>query len=319
MSNLTNLPNGLSSFGIPVYPYSNLIHTGSSVRNGESNAIGNTHYWVNGNVGSDGNDGLSPQSPKLTMAAVFTALNSGDIVHVNGNITEQLTTPAGIFDVTIIGEANLPRNADTHTTSNGYSSATWKYPASPTAATSLLKIQQQGWRIVNILFSGSLTSTPDILIFRDGGAGNAERDGSHTQIIGCRFDGGVDAIRGSGGPNFVQIINCAFRGFTTTAISNVTGAGIGTNLNWLIQDNRFHDNVNHVVVPLNQSTVMGNIFGKFTTTSLSTAGGTGSNVITLNYLSGTYSISGGYTGSASDEWGANMNSIAGGWTAADPA
>lgn len=319
MNNLTNFPNGVASFGIPVYPYSNLIHVGSTTKSGETNVIGETHYWVNGSTGSDGADGMSPSTPKLTMAAVFALINSGDIIHVNGNITEQLTTPAGIFDVTIIGEGNLPRNADAFATDNGYTAATWKFPSSPTASTPLLKIQQQGWRIVNMLFSGSLAATADVLVFRDGGAGDNERDGSHTQIIGCRFDGGVVGVQFSGGPNFVQLIGNAFRGFTTAAVNNVTGAGIGTLLNTLLQGNRFYDNASSVILPLNQSTVIGNMFGKFTTTSLSTVGGTGSNIITLNYLSGTYSIVGGYAGGSTDEWGANMNSISGGWTAADPA
>jgi len=143
-NNLTNFPEGASSFGIPVVPYSNLIHVGSTTERDSGNVTNQQHWWVNGNFGSDGNDGLSPASPKLTMANVFTLINSGDIIHFTGNITEQLTTPAGIFDVTIIGEGNLPRNADSFDTNNGYTAATWKFPASPTAATPLLKVQQQG-------------------------------------------------------------------------------------------------------------------------------------------------------------------------------
>lgn len=324
MDSLTNAPNGYSSFGIPVLPYSNMIHVGSTTMNGISQVVGDTHWWVNGNTGSDGNIGKSPQTPLLTMAKVFTLINSGDIIHVNGNITEQLTSPAGIFDVTIIGEGNLPRNADLHTVNNGYSAVTWKFPSSPTASTPLLKIQQQGWRIVNMLFYGSLTSTAQVLLFRDGGSGSSERDASHAQFIGCRFDGGVLGLQDSGGCAFVQINNCLFRGFTTTAINAVTGAGIGTLLCWNITGNRFFGNTSNVILGLNQGNVTGNTFGPFTTTSLSLSGGTGNNVVTQNYLSGTYSVAGGYTRAASsDQWAGNMTADAGvataPWTLADPA
>jgi hypothetical protein len=315
---LTNYPNGVASFGIPALPYSNMIHVGSTVVDGETNVVGDTHRWVNGNTGSDGNDGLSPSTPMKTMAACFLKLNSGDIIHFNGNITEQLTTPAGIFDVTIIGEGNLPRNADAHTTSNGYSSATWKYPSSPTAATPLLKIQQQGWRLVNILFSGSLANTPDVVLFRDGGAGDSERDASHASIIGCRFDGGVIALQDSGGCAFVQVLGCSFRGFTTCAMQAITGAGIGTLLAWNIEGNRFMDNVIHLDMGLTQGTIKSNTFGKFTTTSIDLTGGA-NNTLYLNALAGTYSIVGGYTPGTNDEWGGNFNSLTGGVTAADPA
>ncbi len=320
----TNFPNGVTSFGIPVLPSNPLVHVGSTTDSDTSDVTGETHYWVNGNFGSDGNDGRSPGSPMKTMAAVFLVINSGDIIHMTGNITEQLTTPAGIFDVTIIGEGNLPRNADSFDTNNGFTASTWKFPSSPTAATPLLTIQQQGWRVYNILFSGSLSATAAVQIFRDGGAGDSERDGSHAQIIGCRFDGGVNGIELKGGPNFVQVLGCAFRGFTGKCIMTTTGAGIGTNLNTVIQGNRFFNNTNAIVAALNQSTIIGNVMGVFTTLSISLSGGTGDNVVTQNYLSGTYSAAGGYDrAAASDQWAGNITPDSGvttaPWTLADPA
>lgn len=308
MPNYSNYPSGVSSFGIPVMPYPGIVHTGSTTLTDSSNVVGNTHYWVNGNFGSDGNDGLTPQTPRLTMTSVFEDLNSGDIIHFTGNITEQLTTPAGIFDVTIIGEGNLPRNADSFDTNNGYTAATWKYPSSPTAATPLLKIQQQGWRLVNILFSGSLSSTADVLLFRDAGAGDSERDASHTSIYGCRFDGGVVGIQDSGGCAFVQIVGNSFRGFTTAAINNVTGAGVGTLLCWNIQGNRFNDNATAIDLAASQANIWQNIIGKFTASTgfgIDLTGGAGSNIVTMNYLSGDYD--GDYVATTADEWAGNYS------------
>lgn len=304
----TNFPNGVTSFGVPVIPNVSLVHTGSTTNNNGTNVMGSTHYWVNGNFGLDGNAGTSPQTPVKTMARVFAMINSGDIIHMTGNITEQLTTPAGIFDVTIVGEGNLPRNADAFSTNNGYTAATWKFPASPTAATPLLTIQQQGWRVFNVLFSGSLTSTAAIQLFRNGGAGNAERDASHAHIVGCRFDGGVIAIQDSGGCAFVQIVGNSFRGFTTAAINNVTGAGIGTLLCWNVQGNRFNNNATAIDLSASQANIWGNIIGLFTATTgfgIDLTGGAGSNIVTMNYLSGDYD--GDYVAATADEWAGNYS------------
>jgi hypothetical protein len=68
--------------------------------------------------------------------------------------------------------------------------------------------------------------------------------------------------------------------------------------------------------------IYGNTFGNFTTEALDLIHNTSQgdhNTVWNNALAGTYSIVGGYTPSATDEWGGNYNSIAGGVTAAIPA
>lgn len=277
-------------------------------------------WFVDTALGISGANGKTSGAAFLTMAEAFAALSSGDTIYCRGNIKEQLTTPAGIFDVTIIGTGNRPRHADAHTGNNGYSAATWKQPTSPVALTPLLKVQQQGWRVVNVLFSGAPASTPAILLFRDGGAGDLERDASHFHMVGCRVDGAPIGIQDSGGCAFVRIEDTLFRGMTTTAINAVTGAGIGTLLEWQLLDNIFQDNVNHVILGTSQAIIKRNTFGKFTTKSLDLTGGVGYNMITQNHLSGTFSNAGGYiAAAATDDWGGNFNSISGGVTAADPA
>lgn len=286
---------------------------------GEGSPFGRA-WFVDGNQGNDNLTGASVSAPFLTMAQVFTKIASGDTIFVRGNIREQLTTPAGVFDVTIIGGGNRPRHADAHTSNGGYSAATWKQPVSPTALTPLLKVQQQGWRVANMLFSGAPSGTAAIQLFRDGGSGDAERDGSHFHMVSCRVDGAPLGIQDSGGCAFVRIEDTLFRGMTITALAATAGAGIGTLLDWQILGNMFQDNVNHIVLGLNQGIVKGNTMGKFTTKSIDLTGGTGYNMLTCNHLSGTYSNAGGYTAAAStDDWSGNFNSISGGLTAADPA
>lgn len=280
------------------------------------------NYFVDAKLGSDGHDGLSWDTPLLTMGEAFDRVVSGDTIYCVGKIKEQLTTPAGVFDVSIIGAANRPRHADNHTESaagaRGSSASTWVSPDSATASTPLLKIQQQGWRVVNMLFGAGPASTASVLLFRDGGAGDSERDASHAHIIGCRFSAPVIGIQDSGGCAFVRIEDCHIHGATTAAVNNVTGAGIGTLLGWQLRANKFHDNAIGVDLSAAGAEISGNTFGKFATTSLDLRGGS-DNMVWGNALYGTYSNVGGYYAGTNDEWGGNLNSLSGGVTAADPA
>lgn len=283
------------------------------------------HFFVDGNGGSDSNSGRRPDRPFLTMAQAFNSIDSGDVIMFRGNIREQLSTPVGVFDVTVIGAGFMkPRHADAHTGDNGYASATWKSPASPAAATPLLIVRQQGWRFENFLFAAP-TDEAAVRLLRDAGAGDAERDASHASFSGMRFDGGQDHINWHGGPSFIVIENhCLFRGATAISLKNTVGAGVGTNLCCRILDSEWYQNAANITLPLSAGLIRGNTIGPFTAAGSSGGidlrGGVGNNVITMNYLSGTYSHAGGYfEAAATDEWGGNMNVIAGGLTAADPA
>lgn len=281
-----------------------------------------TRWFVDAKRGSNNNSGRTPTAAFLTMAKAFSVLSSGDMIVFRGKVREQLTSPAGIFDVTILGGSNRARHADDHTESvsaRGSAAAHWAPPASPAATTPLLKVLQQGWRFSNFLVQPH-TDAAGIQIFRDGGLDSSERDGSHAWFDLMRFDGGQNHIEFHGGPAWVRIENCYFRGSTGAALKNTVGAGIGTNNQYQILDNIFIDNASHIIVPLSQATIRGNTFAAFTTDSVELVGGAGKNLITANYLSGTYSSAGGYTvANANDEWAGNWNGLAGGITVADPA
>lgn len=265
-------------------------------------------YFVDAKLGNNSNRGELPSAPLLTMTAAFAKLKSGDTIVCRGKIKEQLTTPAGVFDVTIIGAANRPRHADDHTESDGArgsSSATWVSPDSATAATPLLKVQQQGWKVVNMLWGAGPANTATVQVFRDGGAGDAERDGSHFHIVGCRFSAPVIGVQASGGPAFIVVEDCVFHGATSKAIGETTGAGIGTNLLWQVKDCQFHDNANHIVAPLSQGTIIRNVFGKFTTKGVDLTSGAGYNQVNANFMSGDYDA--GYVAASNDDWAGNYS------------
>lgn len=277
---------------------------GSFVDSGLASLRLRRHYWVHGNLGSDSADGLEPSHAFLTMQEAFDHVGSGDVIHFNGNIREQISTPAGIFDVTIIGEGNQPRHADAHTTNNGYSAATWKGPASPTAATPLLTVRQQGWRLLNILFDGP-DDAAAVQLFRDAGSGDAEDDASHAHIAGCKFVAAQNHIEFKGGLSQCVIENNLFFGSTDDSLLETVGAGVGTNNYHRILNNEFHNNATHIDVDMNYASIRGNTFGRWTTKGILMGGGS-YNMVWDNFLSGDYDA--GYVAGTNDEWAGNISS-----------
>ena len=283
------------------------------------------HWYVDGNLGSNSlNHGEDPDHPFLTMAHALSLtranpIRSGDVIHAWGNIREQISTPVGIFDVTIVGPTIRVRHADAHTSNNGYYALTWKPPASETATTPLLTVRQQGWTFMNILFDAPSDDACIQLLANDG-AGDAERDGSHASFINCKFANGVNGIEDVGGTHHVLVRNCEFNALTNGIITLTTAVRVPSY--WLIEGCQFVNNTNHVRISSNYGTIRHNAFIKHTTTSLKTTEVSAQgdyNSIYGNALGGTYSVAGGYTAGSNDEWGGNYNSLSGGVTAADPA
>jgi hypothetical protein len=309
---LTNFPNGVTSFGIPMVGSSDFYH-----------ANGKKHWWVN-SVVTQVQDGTSPASPFATMAQAFAVVGSGDCIHFNGNVREQLVTPVGIFDVTVIGEGNRPRHADAHTGNNGYTAATWRAPAAgAVVGQANVRVIQQGWRFVNILWAAGDSTAAMIEIVRNAGAGDAERDGSHCSIYGCRFSGAGVGVRSGVAGLFTEIafnVEIAGNKFNacTTGISGINGNS------WSIHDNEFQGCTSVITLACQNSFIYNNVLTGFTAAANSGGidlnGGGGLNIVTKNYLSGTYSNAGGYrVSNANDEWAGNFNTLAGGITVADPA
>jgi len=307
---LTNFDNGVTSFGAVLpsgYPLT-----------------GAPHLWVQANYGNDGNTGKSPDSPFLTMARAFQFVESGGVIHFTGKVKEQLVSPAGIFDVTIIGEQTRPRHADDHTSDSlavlgGRMAATWAAPDSPVSGQALLRIQQQGWHLHNILWAGFTTGTPaSVEIVRNAASGDDERDGSHAWISSCRFAGGSKGVRFGATSYTENNFDCLIE--DNEFSDCVIGIGGAQCYRLVLRGNRFLTNTNHIVLATTQCTLIDNVFQNHTTDSINLTGGGGLNVITKNYLSGTYSVVGGYTKSnANDEWAGNFNTLAGGITVAAPA
>lgn len=246
------------------------------LREGRSVSVVGTEWYVDATGGSDGNSGQSWQSPFLTMAKAFSLLQSGDRIYFVGKIREQLTTPVQVFDVAVVGGGNRPRHADAAPTPvGGHSASTWTTPASGATTAPLVKVMQQGWHFENILFAGP-TNHACVQLYRDAGAGDAERDASHAEFVGCRFASGYDGISDTGGCYGVLVQDCRFDALTNFCILGVGNIGVGQS-EWIIKDNHFYGFTNGVKIAAFGCRIRGNTF---------TDGGTPNTTVVLNTNNG---------------------------------
>lgn len=267
---------------------------------------GNT-YFVDTDNGLAANTGSSWNDAFLTMDAAFDVLASGDTIYFRGKVREQLTAPALVFDVSIIGASNRPRHADTHAGgAGGESGATWALPASGSTNNPLLTVVHQGWRLSNFVMAGHATNAC-VLLLRDGTPDAAdEQDPSHFEAIGVRFASGKNGIEASGGPYNVGIYGCSFHDLTDYAIKHTAGAGIAAAYRWQIKGNRFQGNAKWIdTFNCNSWEITDNVVVKTTTPGFDTSGGTGGNAIVRNVFdiaAASFDPAGGFTGHATDVW-----------------
>ena len=279
-------------------------------------------WFVDPSQVSSGN-GKSPVSAFITMDEAFDNLHSGDIIYCLGNIREQLVTPVQIFDVTVIGCGNRPRNADSTPAGGQYGAVTWRAPASGTAAQATVRVLQQGWTFYNILFGMYDADAAGVEIVRNAGADDAERDGSHCSIIGCRFGGTGVGVRLTATSFTENPFNVLIQGskFNSCTIGISATAAQPNSCN--VEDNVFQGCTSAITAKFQASLIKGNSVYGFTAAASSggidVRSGGGNNFITGNWLGGTYSKAGGYNTEANDSWWGNFANITGVITEADPA
>ena len=94
---LTNFPNGLTSFGMPVLPDSGNVTTGSI-------------FFVHSGTGSDGHPGETPQKPFATIdyAIGKCTASKGDVIYVMPSHSEDpiVSITADVVGISIIGLGN---------------------------------------------------------------------------------------------------------------------------------------------------------------------------------------------------------------------
>lgn len=267
--------------------------------------LGRAQGWIN-NVYYVFPQGGGPRGAFTTMAAAMRQLRSKDTIVIGGVLREQAgPTPLGVFDVTVIGAANQPRQATNGGVPTG-GGATWLAPASPAAATPLIEVREQGWTFQNIFFNGP---TDDACIKMHCEETATYPDGSHLQALGCRFGGGFIGIEDYGGASNVLIDSCSFEDLAGVGGGAVvvTNQGIRIPQRWQFTNNRILPCVNGIVGAFVDSVFKNNNISKSTTTTLNLASGnTGlRNQVVFNWFNiaaADFDPAGGVTGNATDVW-----------------
>lgn len=293
--------------------------------NGLNPAIVGRIWYVNGEQpdpsinngiveGSNSNTGRAPDSAFGTIARVFELIDSYDIIVLSGVFREQVVAPVGVFDVTIMGAANKPRQATSGGVATG-GGASWLAPSSPTAATPLLELIRQGWVLSNIQMA-PVASSACVRLTRSAtvdltDAGHAVFDNMYMVGGGANGIG----IEDNGGCGYVLVSNSRFQGLGDTAIKSLNTAAavpLGWQIGTKTGPNRFQQNLNDIKMSLSYGAIENNKFMTagsgatnkiISTTFISTQGG--NNQILLNQFSNTeaeIAPGNGYTGAATDTW-----------------
>lgn len=264
--------------------------------------------------GSDSNTGRAPTSAFATIARVFEFIDNFDIIVLSGVFREQVVAPDGVFDVTIMGGANRPRQATSGGVATG-GGASWLAPASPVATTPLLELTRQGWVLSNIQMA-PVASSACVRLTRS--AVTDLIDASHAVFDNMYFVGGGAlgiGIEDNGGCGGVLVTNSRFQALLDTAIKSLNTAA-AVPLGWQIGNqnggNRFQQNLNDIKMSLSYSAIENNKFmtaGSGSTNKVISdifiSGQGGNNSILLNQFSNTAAqiqISNGYSGASTDNW-----------------
>ncbi len=250
-------------------------------------------------------DGNGPRNSFTTMTDIFNHLRSRDVIILGGVLREQVVAPLDVFDVTVMGAANQPRQATDAGVPTG-GGASWLAPTSPVAATPLIELREQGWSFQNLQMAGPSDAAAIKMHCEETAT---YPDASHLTLDGVRFTGGFIGLEDYGGASNVLIQNCSFEDMAGVggAAIKVTNQGIRIPSRWQFQNNRILPCVNGIVGAWVDSRFIHNTISKSTTTTMNLASGnTGlRNFICFNFFNiaaADFDPAGGVTGNATDTW-----------------
>ena len=165
---LTHFPNGVSSFGIPV------------VGGGGVPATFGTIFWVDSDVGSDGNRGLGPDDALATVAAAYAKCTSNkhDVIVLSGAGAHTLTDELAVAKnrVHFVGLGGGSRYVGQRTR--------FEMGVTTGTAIAIVKVTGVGCTFTNIKFRSSDTLATSLYAVADGG--------EFTQFTNCSFEKATD-------------------------------------------------------------------------------------------------------------------------------
>ena len=267
MGNLTNFPSGLSSMGVPLM----------------GRQFGKT-YFVDSTNGSDQNKGLNNLRPFKTLTKAFATVTHYDTIMLSGgNFTGNYTTPANA-DAAFVSVRGFKIGP--------YGLSTWM--GATTASSPIIDLKARGWNFSDIEFD--CPTAAGAINMNKSDDGSTDRPDFMT-VEDCIFTTGKLGIVVDGGATYATIRGCRFDQMTTSGAYAISVDNTSHSLpqHWLVENNQFMTNVNHIG-PIGagkgwmNSTFRGNVFlkegiGQNTTTILDIrdAGG-GGNIVVDNYF-----------------------------------
>lgn len=264
--------------------------------------INNVHYLFP--------QGGGPRGAYTTFADLANQLKSRDLILLSGVLREQAVAPLDVYDVMLLGAANMPRQATSGGSPTG-GGACWLPPSTGAVATTpLLELRAAGWKISNIEFTPH-TSSAGVRLTRS--AVTDTIDASHAEFENCMFaaNGATTpiGIEDNGGCGFVKIIDCRFDSLTTAIKGLNTGAAVP--LRWKVLNNLFMRNTNAIAMSSSQGTFMNNVLNQaandanFKINLISVAAQGDLNMVLYNVFSdvaANVTIAKGYKPGTTDVW-----------------
>jgi hypothetical protein len=228
------------------------------------------------------------------------------MIYLSGVLREQAQAPVGVYDVTILGASNQPRQATNGGVPTG-GGASWLAPTTVEAGKALLELIEQSWNIINIQFAPP--AALDSIRFRRQETA-AIPDASHGMVKGCYFSAGGAVGHGInlGECKRIVVEDCEFEGLTGTAIRRSADGGIANTSYCTIQRNKFTGCGNDIVLANGTNIVVrDNLFCDAVDGARKFIQVTGANLFSYNnYLSSVatagYSVANGFEGGATDNW-----------------
>lgn len=279
-------------------------------RNSSDNrvAIADSHAVVN-RVWYLFPQGGGPRGAFSTFADLAPQLRSRDVIYLSGVLREQAQAPVGVYDVTILGAANQPRQATNGGVPTG-GGASWLAPTTVEAGKALLELIEQSWTIENIQFAPP--AALDCIRFRRMETATIP-DASHGIVRGCYFSTGGAAGHGVnlGECKRIRVENCEFESLTgvgATAIRRSADGGIANANMCTIVGNHFGGCSNDIILANGTNIVVKDnefedaVDGARKFIQVTGAGLRAFNNYFRQVATAGYSVANGFEGGATDTW-----------------
>jgi len=190
---LTNYPNGLSSFGVPLAGTIPLVMGSTGTQK---------IYFVDATNGVDGNDGLSTETALRTVAAAYALAVSGDTIALSTNSSHTLTTGLTVAKNRInfigldFGGRQVQQGAKVQITGDN-------------SSVFVLKVTGVRNSFTNIKFINSSTNAASLTVMQEGGEGTLWANCSFVFGVADNL-GGATAHEVLAGSDSATYINCTF-------------------------------------------------------------------------------------------------------------